>query len=73
MTSADSPTTSYDESNQTPRPGQSVDSRGDMNVRTEDAVGDDLVLAPGDVIMITITEPGQDLVLEGAVVSVGVV
>ncbi|PAU94331.1 hypothetical protein CK240_17195 [Paracoccus salipaludis] len=66
MTSADSPTTSYDESNQTPRPGQSVDSRGDMNVRTEDAVGDDLVLAPGDVIMITITEPGQDLVLEGA-------
>ena len=66
MTSADSPYTSYDESDRTPRPGQSVDARGDMSVRTEGAVGDSLVLAPGDVIMITITEPGRDLVLEGA-------
>lgn len=66
MTSADSPYTFYDESDRTPRPGQSVDARGDMNVRTESAVGDSLVLAPGDVIMITITESGRDLVLEGA-------
>lgn len=66
MTSADSPYTAFDESDRTPRPGGSVDARGDMNVRTEDALGDKLVLAPGDVLMVAISDIGRDLVLEGA-------
>lgn len=66
LTSADSPYTKQDESDRSPQPGRSVDARGDMNVRTEDAVTDNLVLAPGDVVMVTISDPGRDLVLEGA-------
>ena len=66
LTPADSPYTAQDESDRSPKPGLTVDTRGDMKVRTEGAIGDDLVLAPGDVIMITISDPGRDLVLEGA-------
>jgi len=66
LTSADSPYTAQDESDRSPQPGRAVDARGDMNVRTEGAVADSVVLAPGDVIMVTISDPGRDLVLEGA-------
>lgn len=65
---ADSPHTPwYNEATHTPSgPGGIVDARGDMKVQSGSAVEDDFDLAPGEMVVIVVSEPGRDLLIEGA-------
>lgn len=65
---ADSPHTPwYNEATHEPSgPAGIVDARGDMNVKAGDAVSSEMDLAPGEMVVIVISEPGRDLLIEGA-------
>lgn len=68
LVDADSPHTPwYNEATHEPSgPGGIVDARGDMNVTAGDAVAPGMELAPGEMVVIVISEPGRDLLIEGA-------
>lgn len=65
---ADSPHTPWhDESSvELPSMDRIVDARADMNVVSGDAVPDSINLSENELIVVTITEPGRGVFLEGA-------
>lgn len=65
---ADSPYSKwYDESiPEPPENGEIADARGDMNVTSGEAAPDDVTLAPGEMAVLVMSEPGRDLTIEGA-------
>lgn len=68
LTPADSPHSPwYDESMPTaPKDGEIADARADMKVLSGDALGSQVELDPREMVVIVISDPHRDLVIEGA-------
>lgn len=68
LKNADSPYSGwYDESIPVPpAEGEIADARGDMKVLSGEAAPDRFDLAPNEMVILIITEPGRNLTLEGA-------
>ncbi|WP_410217373.1 calcium-binding protein, partial [Paracoccus sp. (in: a-proteobacteria)] len=68
LTPANSPHSSwYDESlREVARPGDIADARGDMKVISGPGVQNQNTLQPGEMLVVIISDPARDLVIEGA-------
>ncbi len=68
LVNADSPhSTWYNESiTEKPAEGQIADARGDMKVLSGQAVPDEMTLDPEESLVLIMSEPGRDLLIEGA-------